>query len=106
LVTVREAMAVAPSIASTRVAVLRKDRTDAYGHPRVSCLLAAKFERSALDGVKWDSVDAVTIVDDVSTECANNLHGTELRPVDLAAEPALRSLIEAADLDELAGDQS
>jgi hypothetical protein len=99
LVTVREAMAVAPSIASARVAVIRKDRIDAYGRPRVSCLLAAKFERSALDGVKWDSVDAATIVDDVATECINNLRGTERRLVDLAAEPALRALIDAADLD-------
>jgi hypothetical protein len=100
LVTVREAMAVAPGIGSARVVVLRKERIDAYGHPRVSCVLAARFDRRALDGVRWHSVDAAVIVNDVSAECVLDLDGRgELRPVDLAAEPALRTLIEAADLD-------
>ncbi len=105
LVTVREALAVAPAIASARVVVLRKDRMDAYGRPKVSCILAAQFERAAFNGVRWESVDAATIVEDVSTEIVADQRGGELRPVDLTAEPALKALIGAADLEGLAGGQ-
>src|ERR671936_218685 len=48
LVTVREAFAVAPGIRSARVAALRIDARDAYGQPKVSCLLAVRFEREGL----------------------------------------------------------
>jgi hypothetical protein len=103
LVTVREALAVAPKIQSASVAVLRSEGHDAYGSPRVSCVLAAKFERPALDGVQWASADAVTIVNDVSTECLNNQRGRsrEFAPIDLANEPALSQLIEVVDVEGL-----
>jgi hypothetical protein len=104
LVTVREAFAVAPGITSARVAVLRNDGSDAYGRPRVSCILAARFDRTALDGVQWESADAGAIVNDVSSERIFNQRGAskELAAIDLTAEPDLMQLIEAIDLSELA----
>ncbi|MEV1290091.1 hypothetical protein [Micromonospora sp. NPDC049679] len=105
LVTVREALAVAPGLASTRVVVLRNDGQDSYGRPRVSCLLAARFARQALDGVRWESSDAAAIINDVSAELLLNQRGRtgELMPLDLSAEPALTALIEAVDLTDLTG---
>jgi hypothetical protein len=48
--------------------VLRKSRIDAYGQPRVECLLAAQFTRAAFEQVKWDTADSGTIVQDASSE--------------------------------------
>ncbi|MCW2503921.1 MAG: hypothetical protein JWO79_2205, partial [Actinomycetia bacterium] len=107
LVTVREALAVAPAIASARIAVVRNDGADAYGKPRVSCLLAARFGRERLDGVQWDNADAAMIVNDVSTERVINQRGrsNELAPIDLTAEPELAALIDAVDLGGLIEEQ-
>jgi restriction endonuclease Mrr len=52
LVTIREAFAVAPSLVATRVAVLRASVPDAYGARRLECLLAARFTRQALAGIR------------------------------------------------------
>ncbi|SCE94435.1 hypothetical protein GA0070214_103480 [Micromonospora chaiyaphumensis] len=103
LVTVREALAVAPGIATARVAVLRQDGHDAYGRPRMSCLLAATFDRKALHGVRWQSADATAIVHDTSRELLLNSRARtgELLPLDLAAEAALAQLVAAVDLTEL-----
>ena len=54
LVTIREAFAVAPSLVATRVAVVRASEPDAYGLRRLECLLAARFARQALTGIRWD----------------------------------------------------
>ncbi|MEU5529275.1 DUF4236 domain-containing protein [Micromonospora chersina] len=107
LVTVREALAVAPAIAYARVAVLRQDGNDSYGRPRVSCLLAAKFDRHALNGVQWQTADAAGIVNDTSTELVLNQRARtgELQPLNLATEPALAELLSAVDLAELTGEQ-
>jgi hypothetical protein len=104
MVTVREAFAVAPGITATRVVVLRNDGPDAYGRPRVSCLLAAKFDRQALLGVRWDSADAVQIVNDVAAEKVLSQRGRtkELSPLDLTGEPEIAKLIGAVDVAELA----
>jgi hypothetical protein len=103
LVTVRETLAVAPGLQSARVVVVRNDGKDAYGQARVSCLLASRFERAALDGVQWASADAATIVNDVSVDRVLNQRGRsmELSPIDLANEPELARLVQAVDLDEL-----
>jgi hypothetical protein len=105
LVTVRETLAVAPGIAAARVAVLRQDGPDAYGRPRVSCLLAATFDRAALQGVRWHTADAASIVHDTSRELLLNPRARtgELLPLELAAEPALAQLVAAVDLAELVG---
>jgi len=103
LVTVREAFAVAPALRSARVVVLRRDEPDAYGRPLLSCLLAARFTRSALDGVHWDTADAARIVNDVATDRLLNQAGRTkaLAAIDLTDEPELAALIDAVDLDDL-----
>lgn len=103
LVTVREAFAVAPALTSVRVVVLRNDGQDVYGHPSVSCVLAARFGRQALAGVRWESADAVQIVNAISSECLMNQAGRskEIAGIDLSDEPNLRALIDAVDLAEL-----
>jgi len=103
LVTVREALAVAPGIMATRVVVLRNDGQDAYGGPRVSCVLAAKLDRHSLLGVQWDSADAVKIIDDAATEKLINQKGRtqELTALDLSREPDITHLINQVDLHEL-----
>jgi hypothetical protein len=106
LVTVREALAVAPGLRSARIAALRNDGPDAYGRPRTSCLLAAKFERSSFDRVQWATADAPTIVNGVSSQLVTNQRGRskDLAPIDLAEEPELEQLIRAVDLSQLVGD--
>lgn len=103
LVTVREAFAVAPGLKSARVAVLRKDGTDAFGAPKISCLLAASFSRATLEKVHWATADAAQIVNDVSTDLVINQRGRNkaLSPIDLAGEPELSGLIAAVDMREL-----
>ncbi|HEX6498052.1 MAG TPA: DUF4236 domain-containing protein [Micromonosporaceae bacterium] len=103
LVTVREALAVAPGIGSARVVALRNDGHDAYGKPHVSCLLAATFHRTALAGIQWQSADAVEIVNTVATERVwNQYRGNgRFEPINLTREPDLAALIQAVDLDEL-----
>jgi hypothetical protein len=106
LVTIREAFAVAPGLTSVRAVVLRNDGRDAYGKARVSCILAAKIERSALTGIQWETADAVAIVNDAATEKLIQQKGRsqELVPLDLASEPAIVDLIRAVDIDELTAD--
>ena len=105
LVSVREALAVAPGLTSTRVAVLRNDGSDAYGHQQVSCLLAVTITRSALTGVQWNTADAITIINTTATEKSINQkpRTRELQPLNLATEPDLARLVQAVDLADLAG---
>jgi hypothetical protein len=107
LVTLREALAVAPAIGSARVAVLRHDGPDSYGRPQVSCLLATKLHRTSLNGVRWAEADAAAIVNDTSRELLQNPRARtgELLPLNLADEPAITELISAVDLAELTAGQ-
>jgi hypothetical protein len=102
LVTLRETFAVAPGLRSARVAVLRTDDPDAYGRPKISCILAARLDRPGLDGVQWAAADAAQIVNDASTDLVHNARGRShaLSPIDLAGEPELTQLIHAVNLVE------
>jgi len=104
LTTVREAFAVAPSVRTASVAVLRHEGRDAYGKLHVSCIFAAAFDRSALDGVRWADADAARIVNDVSTDRCFEERGRSgaLSPIDLTAEPALAQVVAAVDPEDLA----
>ena len=99
----REAFAVAPGLRSARIVALRNDGPDAYGRRTVSCLLAGRFERTALDSVQWADADAPRVVNDVASDLLNNQRGRsqEFGPIDLAKEPELQQLIRAVDLTEL-----
>jgi len=104
LVTLREAFAVAPGLASARVVVLRNDGRDVYGRPVMPCLAAVNVTRGALHGVRWDDADAVDILNAVAREKLVNQKGRskDLAPVDLIAEPDIAHLVEAVDIEELA----
>lgn len=102
LVTLRETFAVAPGINAVRVVALRNAGPDAYGKPRLQCLLAGRFLRSRFNGIRWQDADAGTIVEDTASELLVNLRaGKELRPLDLKREPELQKLISLVDVDEL-----
>lgn len=102
LVTMREAFAVAPGITAIRSVVLRHAGTDAYGRPRLECLLAGRFLRSAFDGVRWRDADASRIVQDTATELLVNLRrGAELQPINLSKEPEIQKVIDHVDFEEL-----
>lgn len=98
LVTVREALAVAPAITGVRVVGLRDEGADAYGRPQIGCLAAVLLERAALAGVVWASADAGRIIHDAATEQLFHRAGRSamLGPLDLADEPDLAALVEAA----------
>jgi hypothetical protein len=102
LVTMREAFAVAPGITAIRSVLLRHGDPDAYGRPRLECLLAGRFVRAAFDGVRWHDADASRIVEDTATELLVNLRrGTELQPINLSKEPEIQKVIDLVDFDEL-----
>lgn len=100
LVTVRETLAVAPSMGWVRVATVRLIAPEAYGVQKAECLLAALFRREALQGIRWDSADAAVIMNDASAERSlRQGRSGELLSLDLAAEPGLAPLIHAFDIE-------
>jgi hypothetical protein len=102
LVTLRETFAVTPGIGSARVVVLRNAGADAYGRPKLDCLLAGRWTKRAFNGVQWAQAEPDSIAQDTATELLINLRGgKELRPLDLRAEPAIRELLERVDTTEL-----
>ncbi|MFI7644177.1 hypothetical protein [Nonomuraea sp. NPDC049400] len=69
--------------------MLRTDRVDAYGRVQIGCMLAGRFERPSFDGVRWDAVNAATVVNDTADNLVINQKGAarELYPFDLRFEP-------------------
>lgn len=105
LLTVREALAVAPRIDTVRVVALHQARVDAFGVPRIDVLLAASFDRHQLDAVRWDQADANVIVQDAARELVVNLKRTtnQLLPIATENEPALQELLKRVEIDDLLG---
>lgn len=107
LVTVRETLAVAPSIDWVRIAAVRVTPPNAYGRGGVECLLAVLFKREALDGIQWHRADAIQIVNDAAVELSiRQGRATELLPLDLSEEPALAALVQAVEVDDDDGDET
>jgi len=103
LVTVREAMAVAPGLDSVRVVAVRTSQPDAFGAVKAEALVAVAFQRRSLDGVAWDTASATSILHEASTDLVVNYRGAALTiaPIDLLKEPDVASLVAAIDLDEV-----
>ncbi|MGY1833147.1 hypothetical protein ACI8AA_22255 [Geodermatophilus sp. SYSU D01180] len=101
LVTLKEAFAVAPAVKSARVVALRSAGTDAYGRPRLDCLLAGHWTRAAFTGVQWSTAVASTIARDTAAELLVDVKAKELRPLDFTGQPGLQALLEVVDVDEL-----
>ncbi|GAA4997618.1 hypothetical protein [Actinopolymorpha pittospori] len=103
LATVKEAFAVAPGLTHTSIVALRDDGPDAYGHPRVEAILAARFARQALRDVRWTTADAVRIVSDASELLTVKQAGAskEFAPLDLDSEPDIAKVVQAVDVSDL-----
>jgi hypothetical protein len=103
LVTVREAMAVAPGLTSARIVAVRTGSPNGFGAVAAEALAAAAFDRQILDGVAWDQASATSILHDASTDLVVNYRGAALTvtPIDLSKEPDVAKLVAAIDLDEL-----
>ena len=104
LVTVKEAFAVAPGLRSIRIVAVTTPETDAYGQRHADVLVAAQFERHRLDGVQWESVEAVRILHDVNMELQLKQVGAAktLTPLSLEGEPELQALLDTIDFQEMA----
>ena len=102
LVTIKEALAVAPGIQQVRLIALRHAGTDAYGQPKLDCLLAGRWTRQAFQDVAWATADAVTVTQDTAAELLIKLRGgKELQPLRLDAEPEIEQLLKVVDVEDL-----
>ena len=103
LVTVKEAVAVAPGLVSVRIVAVTTPERDAYGARKSDVLVAARIERRRLEGVQWATVDSVRILNDISTELQLKQIGVAktLTPLTLDDEPELQLLLGAIDYEEL-----
>ena len=89
LATAKEAFAVTPRVTEIRIVVLRNTPADAYGNIRPEAILAARVARAALNGVQWNKADALTILNEISSELVTRIAGPSkaLAPLDLKRSP-------------------
>ncbi|MGH2755175.1 MAG: hypothetical protein ACRDLB_12180 [Actinomycetota bacterium] len=99
LATIKESLAVAPSISDVKSVVVRRGPDDVYGEQRTEVLLAGRYERNDLDRVKWKDVLPSNVVQEAAVELVWNLKGRppQLQPLDLEAEPELKEFVRALD---------
>lgn len=100
LVTLREALAVAPGAAAARVIAVRRGTPDVYGRTGLDCMLAGRWARSAFNGVRWADADAAAILAGTATELVLNQKRGQVLPVDLTTEPEIRDLLSGMDTTE------
>jgi hypothetical protein len=103
LVTLKEAFAVAPSIATGRIVAIRPTGINAYGATKTECILAAHVTREAMTGIRWPDVNAATVLNDATSELLVNLKGVnkELTAMGLSGEPDITAVLAAVDMEEL-----
>ena len=96
LATAKEAFAVAPGVTDIRIVVLRRTPADAYGNIRPEAILAARVARAALNGVRWNKADALTVLNEISSELVTRIAGPSkaFAPLDLKTEPDVARLID------------
>lgn len=96
LATIKEALAVAPSITRVKAVVVRHGGPDVYGNPRMEALVAASYERSNLDRVKWNDALPSDIVQESAEQLLWSLKGRppQLQALDLDDEPDLKVFID------------
>ncbi len=106
IVTLREAFAVVPGIASARIVAIRPSDPDACGRRRPEVIAAARCTAQALQQVRWDQADAVRVFNDCCTERMLIHKGIakELQPIPLSGEPGLVALLQSIDMEELLRD--
>jgi len=101
LVTMRETFAVAPGINFVRIVAVRTMTPDAYGKTHVECMLAGRWSRQALDGVRWQEANAGKILGETATEMLINIKRAQFAPLDLATEPEIATFLKSIDTDAL-----
>jgi hypothetical protein len=96
LATAKEVFAVAPGITDIRIVALRGTPTDPYGKIHPESILAAQIPRAALNGVQWTRVDALSIINKISSELLTRTAGPSksFAPLDLKTEPEIGRLIQ------------
>jgi hypothetical protein len=96
LATAKEAFALAPGVTEIRIVVLRNTPVDAYGKIRPEAIVAARVARAALNGVRWTTSDALTILNEVSSELVTRIAGPSkaFAPLDLKTEPEIERRID------------
>lgn len=99
LATIKEGLAVAPSISDVKAVVVRRAADDVFGNRRMEVLLAGRYERSDLDRVRWQDVLPSDVIQEASAELMWNLKGRppQLQPLDLEVEPGLKEFVEALE---------
>ncbi|WP_338751889.1 DUF4236 domain-containing protein [Janibacter alittae] len=102
VVTAKEVLATAPSIREASVVAVRRTAADAYGDREPEALMAARFTRETLEGVRWAEADALQVLTDASTEYVLEQHGVarELRPLGTGDHPDIADAVRVIDLDE------
>ena len=97
LATVKEAFAVAPSVAGAAVVAMRDEGPDVFGEDRVRPVLAVRLTRAVLDTVRWAESSAWDVVEQAGEDLRIQLDGRTraLEPLDLSAEPELSRLVGA-----------
>jgi hypothetical protein len=90
LATVREGLAVAPSVQEFRLIAVRRS-----GH-RLEPIFAGRFPRTAFDSITWERLDPAGVLTDLPDSMVRRVGRTgEVVALDLAAEPELADLISA-----------
>lgn len=99
LATIKEALAMAPSISDVKAVVVRRGADDVYGRRRMEVLLAGLYERSDLKRVKWSDVLPSDVVQEAAVDLLWNLKGRspQLQPLDLDDHPDLKEFVQALD---------
>ena len=102
IASIREALATAPAISSARLVALRLQRIDAYGEPRLECLVVGRWAREAFEDIRWDEADATSVAQDSAMEIITRTGaGRGLQPIDLADHPEIAAAMAQMDLSEL-----
>ncbi|WP_277455419.1 DUF4236 domain-containing protein [Janibacter sp. DB-40] len=102
VVTAKEVLATAPSIREAGVVAVRRTPADAYGDREPEALMAARFTRETLEGVRWEEADAMQVLTDASTEYVLEQKGIarEIQALDTDDHPDIAAAVRVIDLDD------
>lgn len=97
LVSVKEALAVAPAIQTVKAVVVRETDPDVFGERRYEALIAASYIRTDLSRVRWSQATSPEIVEQAANDLLWELKDRppELKPLDLDEEPDLKVFVDA-----------
>lgn len=100
--TAKEVLATAPSIREAGVVAVRRTPADAYGDREPEALMAARFTRETLEGVRWEEADAMQVLTDASTEYVLEQKGLarEIQALDTDDHPDIAAAVRVIDLDD------